>query len=484
MANEPSHPQRALAVHPARLFAGSCFGVITGAVQATVIYTIAETLKDRFALNNQQIGSIAGASLWGCALAMMVCGSLCDVLGMKRLVRLGLLAHLSGTLMMICAKGFPLLFAGALTISIGDGLLQAAYYPLVATIYSNRKTEMFNKLLLWYPGGRVLSGLALYAFSCFDSGSAAMPFLGLEFWQWKLGLIFLPTLGYAALYLGRTFPPPSASSRALPSARCAARRFSGRFLAAAGVHDDDRLRRVGAERLGDAGLGIGRHTRHSRTGMDQPVDGDHARSGRRDRQSHRRADALARFGGRKRRGASLVERSAYVVDGRCGGHGLRRRRLLLLADHAGYDFRAHSQGRRAALTLMSGVGMLAVGVITTPLMGRLADYHAHEQLPTSETAAALQQVIDTYAVSDAKRQSGQCRQEAGPAIEAARTALAALATQGQLPRYETAHALRLAAAVDRDSAAAKQAESILRPADNYGGRMSFRWTSLLSVALC
>ena len=160
MANEPSNPQRALAVHPTRLFAGSCFGVIAGAVQAMVIYSIADTLKNRFALNNQQIGSIAGASLWGCALAMMVCGSLCDVLGMKRLVRLGLLAHLSGTLMMICARGFPFLFAGALTISIGDGLLQAAYYPLVATIYSNRKTEMFNKLLLWYPGGRVLSGLA------------------------------------------------------------------------------------------------------------------------------------------------------------------------------------------------------------------------------------------------------------------------------------------------------------------------------------
>ena len=141
------------------------------------------------------------------------------------------------------------------------------------------------------------------------------------------------------------------------------------------------------------------------------------------------------------------------------------------------------KGGALALTLMSGVGMLAVGVITTPLMGRLADYYAHEQLPTNETAAALQKVIDTYSVPYAKRQTGQSQQDAGPAVKAARAVLTALAIHGRLPRYETAHALRLAAAVDRDSSVAKQAESILRPADNYGGRMSFRWVSLLSVAL-
>ena len=149
---------------------------------------------------------ISGAGLWGCAMALMVCGSLCDALGMKRLVRLGLLAHLGGILMMIGAQGFSLLFAGALTISVGDGLLQAAYYPLVATLYSARKTEMFNKLLLWDPGGRALSGLTLFAVGCLEGGRSSVSFGGLENWQWRLCLIFVPVLAYAGFFLGQTFP--------------------------------------------------------------------------------------------------------------------------------------------------------------------------------------------------------------------------------------------------------------------------------------
>ena len=90
---------------------------------------------------------------------------------MKRLVVAAFVAHVGGTLLMIFANSFAdkfaVLYAGALAISIGDGLLQSVLYPLVATIYPDRKTEMFNKLLLWFPGGMVLGGLVLFAINSF-----------------------------------------------------------------------------------------------------------------------------------------------------------------------------------------------------------------------------------------------------------------------------------------------------------------------------
>ena len=39
---------------------------------------------------------------------------------------------------------------------MADGLVQAAANPLVATLYADRKTELFNKLHLWFPGGIVI----------------------------------------------------------------------------------------------------------------------------------------------------------------------------------------------------------------------------------------------------------------------------------------------------------------------------------------
>jgi hypothetical protein len=57
-----------------------------------------------------------------------------------------------------------------------------------------------------------------------------------------------------------------------------------------------------------------------------------------------------------------------------------------------------------------------------------------------------------------------------------------LATAGpsSLPAPETANALRALIASDADAALVGEAQAILGPADNYGGRISFRYV----VPLC
>jgi MFS family permease len=201
----------AAVLHRGRLFGGTCCGAGISGLRFAVLGAIMYTLKERFLPTNEQVGSISGAGLWGCAAAMLVCGSLCDALGIKHLVAAAFLAHVGGTLLMIFANTFAdkfaMLYAGALAISIGDGLLQSVLYPLVTTIYPDRKTEMFNKLLLWFPGGMVLGGLVLFAINSFAaSGISQAHLAGLELWQWKLGLLFVPAVAYGVLFLGQTFP--------------------------------------------------------------------------------------------------------------------------------------------------------------------------------------------------------------------------------------------------------------------------------------
>ncbi|MBL7041628.1 MAG: MFS transporter, partial [Pirellulaceae bacterium] len=179
-----------------RLFVGSCFGVGASAMTFVAISAVMGPLKEHFVLTNEQVGWIGGAAMWGFTLTILTFGSLCDVVGMKLVLRLAVVGHMAGALLMIFANGFAMLFAGALTLSMADGLVQAACNPLVATIYSDRKTEMFNKFHLWFPGGIVFGGLLAFVLDEMSIGT----------WQVKLALILLPAMTYGVFFLGQRFP--------------------------------------------------------------------------------------------------------------------------------------------------------------------------------------------------------------------------------------------------------------------------------------
>jgi fucose permease len=116
-------------------------------------------LKEIFVLTNTEVGWIGGAALWGFSITIFIFGPLCDVLGMKLLLRLAFFAHFLGVIIMIIADGFTLLFMVALILAMGNGLVEAAANPLVATLYPDKKTEMLNKFHVWFPGGIVIGGL-------------------------------------------------------------------------------------------------------------------------------------------------------------------------------------------------------------------------------------------------------------------------------------------------------------------------------------
>jgi MFS family permease len=139
-----------------RLFLGSCFALIATAVCFATVGAIMNDLKGQFILSNEQVGWIGGAAIWGFTISIFVLGPLCDVLGMRNLLRFALLCHAAGTLVMVFANGYWMLFAGALVLALGNGTVEAVCNPLVATVYSDQKTKKLNQFHVWFPGGIVL----------------------------------------------------------------------------------------------------------------------------------------------------------------------------------------------------------------------------------------------------------------------------------------------------------------------------------------
>ncbi|SVC77425.1 uncharacterized protein METZ01_LOCUS330279, partial [marine metagenome] len=183
-------------VRPQRLFVASCVSLVATSVTFAVIGAIMLTLKREFTLSNLEIGWIGGAGLWGFAVSQLLFAPFCDTLGMRRLLRLAFLCHLAGAIILVFSGGFWPLFFGALTLALGNGLVEAACNPLVATLYPDNKTVKLNQFHMWFPGGIVIGSVLAYA----------LDQIGLDAWQLKVCLIILPTLTYGWLIRRETFP--------------------------------------------------------------------------------------------------------------------------------------------------------------------------------------------------------------------------------------------------------------------------------------
>ena len=140
------------------------------------------------------------------------------------------------------------------------------------------------------------------------------------------------------------------------------------------------------------------------------------------------------------------------------------------------------KGGALALAMMGATGMVVVGLVTAPLMGRVADSHLNEKLPVEETLACLERVVEDYPTAKGRAES-QSSEDIRRAVDNARNVLDVAGRTGALPDIDTANALRSAITAAPKSAAADSAKELLGPAENYGGRISFRRVALLSILL-
>jgi MFS family permease len=182
-------------MNPQRLFVASCIALLATAMSFAIRGDIMGELELAFGLDKVQLGWISGAAFWGFGLSILFGGTLCDLLGMGRLLKLAAVGHLAGVLLTVFATDFTMLFAATVLIGVANGFVEAGINPLIATLYRDDKTARLVKLHAWFPGGIVVGGVLAFAFTQLGLG-----------WQSKMLLMLVPSAIYAAMFFAQRFP--------------------------------------------------------------------------------------------------------------------------------------------------------------------------------------------------------------------------------------------------------------------------------------
>ncbi|UXY32133.1 MFS transporter [Streptomyces sp. HUAS TT20] len=189
-----------------RLFVGSCIALAATGMTFSVRGDIMGALGQHFSLNHYQLGLIAGAAFYGYVGAILGGGLLVDALGARKILTLAFIAQLAGLVLTITAPGFDMLFTGTLVVGLGNGLIEAAANPLIASLYPREKTRRLNAFHAWFAGGLIVGGFVGYGFTL----------AGLD-WRTKLATIILSVLVYGVVLLPLRFPATERVAAAVSS---------------------------------------------------------------------------------------------------------------------------------------------------------------------------------------------------------------------------------------------------------------------------
>src|SRR5215204_1671224 len=185
-------------VNKTALFNGSCFALITTAFTFSIRAGILPQLGEKFGLSAEQLGFINLMFFLGFPISMILGGLFYHTIGPKRIMQVAFIAHSIGILTTIFAGGYTTLLISTLFIGFGNGCTEAACNPMIADTYSGEKmNKMLNRFHMWFPGGIVMGSLISKFMT--DNG------LG---WQAQMWVTMVPTIIYAILFFGKTFPTP------------------------------------------------------------------------------------------------------------------------------------------------------------------------------------------------------------------------------------------------------------------------------------
>lgn len=185
-------------INKGALFNGSCFALITTAFTFSIRAGILSQVGERFGLSAEQLGFINSMFFFGFPISMILGGLLYYKIGPKLIMQIAFVTHTIGILTTIFAGSYEVLLASTLFIGFGNGCTEAACNPMIADMYSGEKmNKMLNRFHMWFPGGIVLGSLV----------SKFMTDAGLG-WEAQMWVTMIPTIIYAVLFFGKTFPQP------------------------------------------------------------------------------------------------------------------------------------------------------------------------------------------------------------------------------------------------------------------------------------
>ncbi len=204
---------------PSQLMFWGCFiALITTAfafISRTFMINDSNMWPADFDLDNVQAQELFGAGIWPFAISIILFSLVIDKVGYRTAMvfsfvcyavyaGLALLAHsvvnavgLEGVaLEQAQSKGYDYLYYGSIILGLGNGTVEAFINPVIATIFSKEKTKWLNILHAGWPGGLVLGGLLTIGL-----GDAAK-----DDWRLLIYIIAIPAFIYLLLLIGAKFP--------------------------------------------------------------------------------------------------------------------------------------------------------------------------------------------------------------------------------------------------------------------------------------
>jgi MFS family permease len=179
-----------------RLFVASCLALLVTSLTFAIRAKIEHVFGKEYGLTSEEVGWAFGPAFWGFTVAMFAGGLIIDFIKTKTVIWSAFAFHLIGIVLLLMAKDKTMLFISNVFIGLGNGSVEAACNPLVASIYPENKTKMLNRFHVWFPGGAVIGGLLALLL---------MDKLMLS-WQVLAGLLFIPLALYGYLFFGQNIP--------------------------------------------------------------------------------------------------------------------------------------------------------------------------------------------------------------------------------------------------------------------------------------
>lgn len=479
-------------VNRSRLFWGICIALLPTAFSFVLVSNILNQLKTEFILTNAQVGYIGGAALWGMAVSLLTIGPFLEKIGFRKSAIGAFICHLAGVTLFLAAfpfagdpSAFWILFMGAIGFGAGNGLIEVTGNPMVAALYPDNKTTKLNHFHAFFPGGMVLGGLLGWAMT--QIGSVGSLYIG--DWTVQIAIVYIPVLVYGAIILPEKFPKTETADAGIPigemvrytlthpliwglillkmitlSMEMGPSRWIPEVLSAAGVHGILVFAWISGLMMVLRIFAGPFVERFSPPGM---LFGASILTG----------TGLLMF--------ALLETEfvQMMLAATVFGCGV----AFYFPTMVGLMSERFPKAGSLGIVLLIGLGFFAAGG-SNAIMGEIADGYLPGGLNEQRTASVLERVEQRFPQYVQKAQEASIQElaqlgyrevDAENALNLTRQALDYYRSNNEFNGTMTGNALRaiVESGINQEQQLIADASQVLRPADNYGGRMAFLWVA-------
>jgi MFS family permease len=159
-------------------------------------------------LNAVKIGELTGAGIWPFAISIILFSLIIDRIGYKVAMLFSFVCYATYLTLCIMAYqaihgdsseaaknlAYEYLYWGSVILALGNGTVEAFINPVVATMFSRDKVKWLNILHAGWPGGLVFGGIITIALS------------NVADWRMIIGIVAVPAVVYLGMLIFAKFP--------------------------------------------------------------------------------------------------------------------------------------------------------------------------------------------------------------------------------------------------------------------------------------